>query len=118
MIPVLLKLGPITIYSFGVMMALGFFAASSVLTAEGKRRGLNRDFASSLAISAAIAGLVGARLNAVIENSSAYMRHPWSIIFSSSEFVWYGGLIGMLAASYLVSRYYRISFATTADMAG
>jgi phosphatidylglycerol:prolipoprotein diacylglycerol transferase len=117
MIPVLFKLGPITIYSFGVMMALGFFAASSVLTSEGKRRGLNRDFASSLAMWAAIAGLAGARLNAVIDNFSAYMRDPWSIIFSSSEFVWYGGLIGILAASYFVSRYYKVNFATTADMA-
>jgi prolipoprotein diacylglyceryltransferase len=40
------------------------------------------------------------------------------IIFSSAGFVWYGGLIGSLLSAYIVSRYYKIDFLTTADMAG
>jgi prolipoprotein diacylglyceryltransferase len=34
MIPVLFKLGPITVYSYGVMMALGFLAADFVISSE------------------------------------------------------------------------------------
>ena len=118
MIPVLFKLGPLTVYSYGMMMAFGFLAADFVISSECRRRGLNRDFASSLVVWAAISGIVGSRLYAVIDNFSSYMHDPWSIIFSGSGFVWYGGLIGGLLAAYLVSRYYKIDFRTTADMAG
>ena len=45
------------------------------------------------------------------------MADPWSIIFSGSGFVWYGGLIGGLVASYFVARYYKIPWLTLADMA-
>jgi phosphatidylglycerol---prolipoprotein diacylglyceryl transferase len=118
MIPVLFKLGPITVYSYGMMMALGFLAADFVISSECRRRGLNRDFASSLVVWAAIAGIGGSRLYSVIDNFSSYAHDPWSIIFSGSGFVWYGGLIGGLLASYLVSRYYQVGFSTAADMAG
>lgn len=118
MIPVLFKLGPLTVYSYGMMMALGFLAADFVISAECKRRGLNTDFASSLVVWAAIAGIACSRLYSVIDNFSSYMHDPWSIIFSGSGFVWYGGLIGGLLSSYFVSRYYQINFLTAADMAG
>ena len=118
MIPVLFKLGPLTVYSYGMMMALGFLAADFVISSECRRRGLNRDFASSLVVWAAIAGIACSRLYSVIDNFSAYMHDPWSIIFSGSGFVWYGGLIGGLLSSYFVSRYYKIDFSTAADMAG
>jgi len=118
MIPVLFKLGPITVYSYGMMMALGFLAADFVISSECRRRGFNTDFAASLVVWAAIAGIAGSRLYAVIDNFPVYMHDPWSIIFSGAGFVWYGGLMGGLLASYLVSRYYKIDFSTTADMAG
>jgi phosphatidylglycerol---prolipoprotein diacylglyceryl transferase len=118
MIPVLFKLGPITVYSYGMMMALGFLAADFVISSECKRRGLNPDFSSSLVVWAAIMGIVCSRLYFVIDNLPAYLHDPWSIIFSGSGFVWYGGLIGGMLAAYLVSRYYKVPFATTADMAG
>ncbi len=118
MIPVLFKLGPLTVYSYGMMMALGFLAADFVITSECKRRGLNTDFASSMVVWAAIAGIACSRLYSVVDNFSSYMHDPWSIIFSGSGFVWYGGLIGGLLSSYFVSRYYKIDFLTAADMAG
>jgi phosphatidylglycerol---prolipoprotein diacylglyceryl transferase len=64
MIPVLFKLGPITVYSYGMMMVLGFLAADFVISSECRRRGLNRDFASSLVV---WAGIACSRLYAVID---------------------------------------------------
>jgi phosphatidylglycerol:prolipoprotein diacylglycerol transferase len=117
MIPILFKLGPITIYSYAMMMALGFLAADFVINSEYRRQGLNRDFASSLVLWAAIGAIACSRLYAVIDDFPRYMRDPWSIIFSSSGFVWYGALIGGLLSAYFVSRYYKINFLTTGDMA-
>lgn len=118
MIPVLFKLGPLTVYSYGMMMALGFLAADFVISSECKRRGLNPDFASALVVWAAISGIACSRLYSVIDNFPAYAHDPWSIIFSGSGFVWYGGLIGGLLSSFIVARYYGISIGATADMAG
>jgi phosphatidylglycerol:prolipoprotein diacylglycerol transferase len=116
MIPVLLKLGPLTIYSYGLMMALGFLAADLVIAAECRRRGITPDYATSVVVWGAVAGIVGARVYDVIDNFPFYMHDPWSMVFSGSGFVWYGGLIGGILAIYLVARHYRVAFLVTADM--
>lgn len=117
MIPVLLRLGPITVYSYGLMMALGFIAADLVCTSEFKRRQLNPEQASMLVLWTAIAGIVGARLWDVFDNWSSYMAHPSSIVFSGAGFVWYGGLAGGILASFIVVRYYGLKWLMAADIA-
>ncbi|HJU09662.1 MAG TPA: prolipoprotein diacylglyceryl transferase family protein, partial [Candidatus Binataceae bacterium] len=116
MIPVILRLGPLTIYSYGLMMALGFIAADLLLSHECRRRGFNPEMATSLIVWGAIGGLAGARIYDVFDNWSAYMSHPVSIIFSGAGFVWYGGLIGGIVSTWLVATYYKVSFLTIADM--
>jgi phosphatidylglycerol---prolipoprotein diacylglyceryl transferase len=127
MIPILLRLGPfhlfghpltLTIYSYGLMMALGFIAADIVVSADCRQRGINADFATALVLWAAVGGLAGARLYDVLDNWRMYMADPISIIWSGSGFVWFGGFFGGVAAAYFVARHYRISFPVTADMAG
>jgi phosphatidylglycerol---prolipoprotein diacylglyceryl transferase len=117
MIPVLFHIGPLTVYSYGLMMALGFLAADWVVTLECRRRSLPADYASSMIVWAAIAGIAASRLLDIFNNFSSYMADPKSMIFSGSGFVWYGGMIGGIAAVYVVSRRYKIPFLQTADMA-
>jgi phosphatidylglycerol---prolipoprotein diacylglyceryl transferase len=116
MIPVLFHFGPLTVYSFGMMMALGFLAADYVIRLECKRRGFDLDYSSSVVIAAAVAGIVGSRIYAIADDLPTYLADPKSMIFSGSGFVFYGGMIGGILGAYLVSRWYRISFAVTADM--
>lgn len=116
MIPVLLHLGPIPIYSFGVMAALGFLAGDFALTLECRRRGIDPGLADSLVVWGALAGFGGSRIYDVFDNWSSYMAHPWSIVLSGSGFVWYGGLIGGIISTWLVARHYKLRFVTVADM--
>ncbi|HUY18494.1 MAG TPA: prolipoprotein diacylglyceryl transferase [Candidatus Binataceae bacterium] len=116
MIPVLLRLGPITVYSYGLMMALGFLAADLVIASECRRRGIVPEFSSAVVVWAAIVGLAGARLLDIFNNLPMYLADPKAMIFSGSGFVWYGGMIGGIAAAYLVSRRFKIRFAVVADM--
>ena len=51
-----------------MMMALGFLAADFVINSECRRQGLNRDFASSLVVWAAIGAIACSRLYAVIDD--------------------------------------------------
>ncbi len=116
MIPIILRLGPVTIYSYGLMMALGFIAADLLLSHECRRRCFKLEMATALIVWGAVGGLAGARLYDVFDNWTAYMSHPASIIFSGAGFVWYGGLIGGIVSSWLVARHFRVSFLTIADL--
>lgn len=116
MIPVLFHIGPLAVYSYGMMMALGFLAADYVIALDCRRRGITSDYASSIVVWAAVVGIASSRLLDIINNFSAYWADPKSMIFSGSGFVWYGGMFGGIFATYLVSRYYKISFLKTIDM--
>jgi len=118
MIPVLFHLGPLTVYSYGLMMALGFLAADYVIRLECIRRGFDPEYSSSIVIAAAVAGLVGSRIYAILDDLPTYLADPKSMIFSGSGFVFYGGMIGGLLGAYLVSRWYRIGLGVTMDMCG
>ena len=118
MIPVLFHLGPLTVYSYGLMMALGFLAADYVIRLECIRRGLDPEYSSSIVIAAAVAGLIGSRIYAILDDLPTYLADPKSMIFSGSGFVFYGGMIGGLLGAYLVSRWYRIGLGVTMDMCG
>src|SRR5271156_6220378 len=116
MIPVLFHQGPLTVYSFGLMMALGFLAADYVIRLECIRRGFDPEYSSSIVITAAVMGLIGSRLYAVLDDLPTYLADPKTIIFSGSGFVFYGGMIGGIFGAYLVSRWYKIGFGVTMDM--
>ncbi|MGO8801822.1 prolipoprotein diacylglyceryl transferase [Candidatus Binatus sp.] len=111
-------LGPLTVYSYGLMMALGFLAADYVIRLECVRRGFDPEYSSSIVIVAAVTALVGARVYAILDDLPTYLADPRSMIFSGSGFVFYGGMIGGILGAYLVSRWYRIGFAVTMDMCG
>ena len=118
MIPVLFHLGPLTVYSYGLMMALGFLAADYIIRLECVRRGFDPEYSSSIVIVAAVTALVGARVYAILDDLPTYLADPKTMIFSGSGFVFYGGMIGGILGAYFVSRWYRIGFAVTMDMCG
>ena len=115
MYPVLLDLGPFTIYSYGVMMALGFVAAAWLLGKGLAYQGRNPELASALVLWAAIGGLVGARLLFILANWSAFLADPWASLFTGAGFVWHGGLIGGIVGVSLGIRHYKLPWPETMD---
>jgi phosphatidylglycerol:prolipoprotein diacylglycerol transferase len=94
MVPVLLQLGPLTIYSFGAMMALGFLMSGYVVSVGLARKGMDPEDAWSIVLWAAVGGIGGSRVLAILADWQTFKLHPIASIFSGSGFVWYGGLIG------------------------
>jgi phosphatidylglycerol:prolipoprotein diacylglycerol transferase len=98
MIPVLFEIGPIKIYSYGLMLGIGFLLGSYVLSLEFKRKGINPNLASNITIIALIFGIAGAKLLYLIENWSAFIQAPIDMAFSAGGLTWYGGFfLGLLA---------------------
>ena len=106
MFPVILKVGPLTIYSYGTMMAIAFLVAGFLTAKELQRKNLDPDVASTLVVWAAIGGVAFSKLWSVAEDVPGLLRDPVHAIFSGSGFVWYGGLLGgTLAISWVVRRH-------------
>ncbi len=106
MIP-FLHLGPLTIPTFGLMVAAGLFASAYVLQADFGRRNSKADAFLIIGI-AGLAGIIGARLYHVLEAPREFFADPWPQIFSRFGFAWFGGLIGGFVALVLIARRERI----------
>ena len=121
MIP-FLHLGPLTIPTFGLMVATGLLVAAYVLQADFDRRRASFEPAKNqtarqperkdegfLIIGiAGFAGLVGARLYHVLESPSEFFADPWPQLFSRFGFAWFGGFLGGLIALIILARYLKI----------
>lgn len=95
--PIIFSIGPITIYSFGVMLAIAFLASGNVVERELRREGLDPELASSFVLWAAIGGLVGSRLLSFVDDWKGFLADPLAFVFTGAGFVFYGGLIGGFA---------------------
>src|SRR5579862_6868441 len=115
MYPVILRIGPLTIYSYGLMMAIAFLTAAYLTGKEMTRKGLDGELASGMVFWAAVGGLVGARVFAIFDDWDGFLTNPVHVIFSGAGFVWYGGLIGgFLAVSWSI-RANHLPWLTTVD---
>lgn len=117
MYPILFQFGPLTIYSFGALMALAALMAAWVVHAELKRNGYDPELASTIVFAAAVGGLLGARALFIIEEWSSFVRSPWSYIFTGAGFTWYGGFLGGVLAVTWVVKKHKIRWLNAADIA-
>jgi len=92
--PTLFKIGPLELGTFGLMAALGFIGAYLVFRAELKRKGLVVKLASDALVAAVVGGVVGARVNFILEYRDAFVLDPAGFIWSRYGFTWYGGVLG------------------------
>ena len=99
----LIKLGPISIYWYSVMIALGFLAAMVVCLTEVKRKKLDIEKYSNMVFYAVLFGILGARIYYVLFNLDYYLKMPSEILK-----VWHGGLAihGGIIAGILVAYFY------------
>ncbi len=117
MYPVLFKIGPINIYSYGTMVALGFSAAIFLACRRARVFQLKREDVADLSILALVSGIVGARLLYIFFNLSHYLANPLEIFnLSKGGLVWYGGFLAGLAAVAWYARAKEMPFWDVADL--
>ena len=78
MYPELFSIGPLTIHSFGVMMALAFVTAGLVLAWQLRKKGIDPQITYSFVIAAIIGGMVGAKLHYLILHPDQFSQAPSS----------------------------------------
>jgi phosphatidylglycerol:prolipoprotein diacylglycerol transferase len=102
MYPKILDVGPLTIHTYGLLLALAFIAGIWLASRNAAKSGLNPDSIWNLGLIIIFSALVGAKLLLFISDSSYYMENPreiFSLATLRSSGVYYGGLLLALVAS-------------------
>jgi len=102
MYPKLLDLGPITIHTYGLLLAVAFIAGIWLASRNAKKAGLDPDSIWNMGLIIIFAALVGAKLMLFISDYSYYLQNTREIFSLStlrSTGVFYGGLLLALAAA-------------------
>ena len=85
--PIALRLGPLSIHWYGIIMATAILAAAWLGTSEARRRGENAETGWSMLLWAVVGGVAGARIYHVIHQWDFYSAN-----ISQVPQVWNGGL--------------------------
>jgi phosphatidylglycerol:prolipoprotein diacylglycerol transferase len=116
MYPRLLELGPLTVYSYGVLLAAAYLLALYVTVRRARRAGLDGDRVLDLGIYIIISALVGAKALLLIVDFDYFRRQPaelWTLARSGGVF--YGGLVLAFLVGVWYMRRHRLPVWTTAD---
>ncbi len=116
MYPILGKIGPLTIYSFGVMMAIGFYLGTTMAVREYERRGGDGDRLWSVLLWTFLAGVASARVLSIFNDIPGFFADPL-VAFSGSGFVWYGGFLGGTVTAWFLTRRHKMAFSVVAECA-
>src|SRR6202008_2606695 len=101
MIPYL-HLGPLTIPTFGLMVAMALITSAYILQGDFNRRGFKAD-AFAMVTVAGLMGILGATLYHVLKDPSAFFADPFHLLFSRYGFAWFGGFLGGFGALLLLA---------------
>lgn len=118
MLPIIAKFGSITIYTYGVAMALAFLLSIFIIRHESKRKGFSPDFAYDMVLFAMIGGIAGARAVYVIDHWSDFSGNIAQVFaIWQGGLVFYGGLIGGTLAVLGLVKMRKVSAGKVADIA-
>jgi len=86
--PILIRLGPLTIHTYGFLIAVGFLVGLWVAALQAKREGVPSDRIIDLGFYILLAAIIGSRLFFILVNLDHYMGNPADIFK-----IWEGGLV-------------------------
>ena len=115
--PILVKLGPLTVRWYGLLIATAVLIGVNLSQYLAKRRHIDPDLLGDLAIWLVVGAIPTARLYYVLFEWSEYAPHPERIIA-----IWQGGIaihgaiLGGIVAALIFARLKQVSFWQLADL--
>ena len=108
--PILYKIGPFNVYSWGFMVALGCMAALAVMVRFGRKEGIKPERILDVFVYMIISAVIGARLFYVIAFFHKFKGNLITIFFlNQGGLVFIGGLCGVLVMMITYVRYNKIN---------
>ncbi len=116
MFPKLFDLGPLTIYTYGVLLAAAYLSGLRLAMTRGRRFGLDPGRVLDLGIYIIISALAGAKLLLFLVEWRTFTSSPAELVtLLRSGGVFYGGLILAVAVAFWYIWRHRLPFWTTCD---
>lgn len=114
--PLLIELGPLQLPTYGVLLLIGIGLGLFTARRRAARVGLDGNHLVDVGLWIVLGGLAGAKLLLVITDPSylASLRGVWALARAGGVF--YGGLLGAVAAAVILLRRYRLPFFAVADV--
>jgi phosphatidylglycerol:prolipoprotein diacylglycerol transferase len=103
-----IDLGPLTIQTFGLCVALAFIASGALAYRRFGELGWDPELAYEVTGAALVGGIVGARLWWALGDPSALVDDPFDRLIGSSGLTWYGGALGGTLAVAAFGRWRRL----------
>ena len=89
-----IDLGPLELQTFGICFAAAFVVAAAVLARRFRELGRPPDWSYEMIFAGLVGGIVGSRLDYLIQNWDEVSDDLLGNLFSGSGLVWFGGLVG------------------------
>lgn len=117
MFPELFSIGPLTIHTYGLLVALGILAGVSLAEHLHRRTGGKPGFMVDISFIVVLSGLLGARLIFVAVSWRYFAANPLEILMLwKGGLVFYGGLLGGIAGLFACIRIYSLSTSLMLDI--
>jgi phosphatidylglycerol:prolipoprotein diacylglycerol transferase len=117
--PVLLRLGPLTIHTYGTLLAFGILFAMWLAQRRAPEAGLDSESVWNLGVYMVLAALMGAKVWLIFANWDYYRQNPGDIFsFSTLQAggVWYGGLLTALVVALSYAWRAKLPFVRLGDV--
>ncbi len=116
--PILFTIGHITIYSYGVMLALAVLVCTYFLSVDAKRYSISRETAYDLVFWCMLWGIIGARIFYVFIEWPYFSANLLEIpMLQKGGLAWQGGFLGGTLAGVWFARRKKLSLRPFLDLA-
>src|SRR4030043_817819 len=86
--PILFRFGPLTIHTYGLLVAVGFLIGLGFAVRQARKEGTPADKIIDLGFYILLSAIIGSRLGFNLINASHYIKNPLDIFK-----IWEGGLV-------------------------
>ena len=108
----LFSIGPLTIHSYGLMIALGILVCVFMGMYRARKHGYKDEAVLDIAIFGILSGFIGAKLLYVLVEFDRFLENPMDVL-GSEGFVVYGGIIVGALAGVIYCRVKNYLFGNT-----
>ena len=103
--PILFVLGPITVYSFGLTVAIAVMVCAYLMARDAERLKISRDLVYDFVFWTALAGLLGARIFYILLFPENFGSPVEFLFINNGGLAWQGGLIlGIVTAIWFLKK--------------
>jgi phosphatidylglycerol:prolipoprotein diacylglycerol transferase len=117
MFPDLFSIGPFTIHTYGLLVAIGILVGLMVTVRTGRSMGISSQQVMDMGFMMIIIAIIGSRVMYILMNISYYRQH-WVNMFKLWEggLVFSGAIVGVILAMWWYARRHRLSLWKLGDL--